>query len=326
MPQREAATKGAPGAERAREAAQDARAASSGLDSPSTPGREGDRPRSPWLDGALLAAVLVVFSPALVAMSAVWAAVDYQAHGYLVGPVAAAMAWSRRERFAAASRRAEPLGLALLALSLLMYVAGLLADLLSLQGVALPAALAGLAGWRRGRSAARVLAFPIGYLIFLVPVPPQWLAPLVTALQVFVTRLAMVLLHAFEVPALREGNVIVLPEGSLFVAEACSGITSIVTLLPVAALLVFLTPGPRRNALILLTAVVPVAMLWNLVRVVATVAATRSFGVVRVTTGSLHETAGMLTFVMGCLSLLVLSAWLGKQRRNPRGAGLRGDV
>jgi exosortase len=112
------------------------------------------------------------------------------------------------------------------------------------------------------------------------------------------------------VPALREGNVIVVPEGSLFVAEACSGITSIVTLLPVAALLVFLTPGRRRHALVLLAAVVPVAMFWNLARVVATVVATRSFGVVRATTGSLHEAAGMLTFVLGCLTLLVVSAWL----------------
>jgi exosortase len=259
----------------------------------------------------------VAFSPALVAMSAVWAAVDYQAHGFLVGPVAAAMAWSRRRRLRSVGSRPDGAGLALLTLALAAYAAGLLADLLSLQGVALPLALAGLAWWRRGRQAARALAFPIAYLLFLVPVPPQWLAPVVTGLQRFVTGTAMALLRVAQVPALREGNVIVVPEGSLFVAEACSGITSIVALLPVAALLVFLAPGRRRQALALLAAVVPVAMFWNLVRVLATVAATRSVGAVRATTGSLHETAGMLTFVMGCLTLLALSAWLGNRRRTP---------
>lgn len=314
MQQREAATRSAPEAGQAREEARDAGAASSGLDSPSASEREG--PGASWFDGVLLVAVLVAFSPALVAMSAVWAAVDYQAHGFLVGPVAAAMAWSRRRRFAGtAVARPERAGLLLLTLALAAYAAGLLADLLTLQAVALPAALAGLAWWRRGRRAARTLAFPIAYLLFLAPVPPGWLAPLVTALQGFVTRVAMALLHVADVPALREGNVIVLPEGSLFVAEACSGITSIVTLLPVAALLVFLTPGRRRHGLLLVASVVPVAMLWNLVRVLATVAATRSLGVVRATTGSLHETAGLLTFVMGCLTLLALSAWLGRHDR-----------
>jgi exosortase len=259
----------------------------------------------------LLAAVALVFSPAVLAMSEVWAVVDYQAHGYLVAPVAAAMAWARRPALARAGRRPAASGLLVLGVALAAYVVGVLADLISLQGVALPAALAGLAAWRRGWAAAGVLAFPIAYLVFMVPVPPQWLAPLVTALQGFVTGVAIALLHAFEVPALREGNVLIVPEGSLFVAEACSGITSIVTLLPVAALLVFLVHASRRAALGLMLAVIPVAMFWNLVRVLATVAATRSVGVVKATTGSLHDTAGMLTFVMGCLTLLALSALVG---------------
>jgi len=107
------------------------------------------------------------------------------------------------------------------------------------------------------------------------------------------------------------------PEGSLFVAEACSGITSVVTLLPVAALLAFLVNASRGQTVALLLAVVPVAMTWNLARVLATVAATRSVGVVKATTGSLHETAGLLTFALGCLTLLALSAFVGP-RPGPR--------
>jgi exosortase len=258
------------------------------------------------LDAVLLLAVLAVFAPALVSFSAVWDAVDYQAHGYLVGPVAAAMAWSRRS--ALGERRPEPWGLALLILALAAYGAGLLAGLLALQGIALPLALAGLVLYRRGARALGSLASPIAYLVFLVPVPPQLLSPIVTQLQSFVTAAAITVLHVAGVPVLREGNVIVVPEGSLFVAEACSGITSIVTLLPVAALLAFLTPGPLRRAVALLLAVIPVAMFWNLVRVLLTVGATRWVGAERATTGWLHDSAGMLTFVMGCLTLLALSA------------------
>jgi len=271
------------------------------------------------LDALLLAAIAVVFSPAVFAMSEIWAVVDYQAHGYLVAPVALAMAFSRRRALREAAGSPALAGLALLVVGLLAYAVGVLAGLLSLQGIALPVALAGALAWRLGFGALRVLAFPIGYLVFMVPVPPQWLGPVVTGLQGVVTRVATALLDAFAVPALREGNVIVLPEGSLFVAEACSGITSIVTLLPVAALLVFLLRSPARAACALLLAVVPVAMFWNLVRVLATVGATRSVGVLRATTGSLHETAGMLTFVMGCLTLLALAAWLARSGRTPVG-------
>ena len=265
----------------------------------------------------MLAALVLAFAPSVLAMSEVWAVVDYQAHGYLVPPVALAMAWSRREALARAGRRPMRSGPLWVSAAALAYAVGLLADLISLQGLAFPAALAAGVAWRRGRAALGVLAFPIAYLFFMIPVPPQWLAPLVTGLQSFVTTVAITLLHGLAVPALREGNVLVLPEGSLFVAEACSGITSIVTLLPVAALLVFLAGNSLRQGAWLMLAVFPVAMFWNLVRVLTTVMATRSLGVVKATTGSLHDTAGMLTFVMGCLTLLALSSRTGHSRQVP---------
>jgi len=264
------------------------------------------------IDAFLLLAVLVAFWPALVSFSGVWDTVDYQAHGYLVGPVAAAMAWSRRS--ALAERRPEPRGLALLILALAAYGAGLLAGLLALQGIALLLALAGLVLYRQGPRVLRSFAFPIAYLVFLVPVPPQFLSPIVTRLQGFVTAAALAVLRPAGVPVLREGNVIVVPEGSLFVAEACSGITSIVTLLPVAALLAFLTLGSWRRVVGLLLTVIPVAMFWNLVRVLLTVAATRSVGVERATRGWLHDSAGMLTFLLGCLTLLALSHAFSQSR------------
>jgi len=257
----------------------------------------------------LLALLFAAFSPALLALSEVWDTVDYYAHGYLVIPVAAAMAWSRRG-LVGPLRERDGRGLGLLILALLGFAVGLLAGLLLLQGLMLPLALAGLAWWRLGAAGLRRLAFPIAYLVFMVPLPAQWLTPLVTRLQMLVTQGGIAVLHALGVPALREGNVIVVPEGSLFVAEACSGITSIVTLLPVAALLVFLVPLRSYAAVALMLAVVPVAMFWNLARVLLTVAAVREIGVDRATTGWLHDSAGMLTFTLGCLSLLLLSSRL----------------
>jgi len=273
--------------------------------------------RSPQglVDGILLGLVLAAFWPAALSLAEVWSTVDYYAHGYLVAPVAAAMAWSRRGGPAGGQ---DWRGLAILLVSLLGYAVGLLGDLLSLQGLALPVSLAGLALWRRGAPGLRRYSLPAAYLVFMVPVPPQWLAPVVTGLQSFVSESAVRFLQALAVPVLREGNVIVLPHGSLFVAEACSGITSIVTLLPVAALLAFLAPmGPVRSVA-LLASVVPVAMLWNLVRVLVTVVAVEAVGVERATGGALHESAGLITFGLGCVTLLALQLLVS--RGPPAGA------
>lgn len=262
------------------------------------------------LEITLLVLLLGAFSPAALGMAEVWSAVDYYAHGFLVAPVAMMMAWPRLDVLRGPRQPRSALGLLVLLVALAGYGTGLAAGILSLQGLSLVVALEGFVLWLWGAAALRRLGAPIAYLVFMVPLPPQWITPVVAGLQGFVSQTAIVILHAMAVPVLREGNVIVLPEGALFVAEACSGITSIVTLLPVAALLAFYTQSSARQTAVLLAAVVPVAMLWNLVRVLLTVQMALALGVARATTGWLHESAGLLTYVLGCLALLLLAALL----------------
>jgi exosortase len=118
----------------------------------------------------------------------------------------------------------------------------------------------------------------------------------------------------------REGNVIALPgDEFLFVAEACSGITSIVTLLPIALLLAHLVLRSLARQALLVAAVVPVAMLLNLVRVVATTLAARAWGAQAVTEGAVHDAAGLLTVVGSCLLLVAAGLALrGREGEAPR--------
>jgi exosortase len=95
---------------------------------------------------------------------------------------------------------------------------------------------------------------------------------------------------------------------SLFVAEACSGITSIVTLLPLAVFLAYFTERSLGRRLVLVAAVFPLAMFGNLLRVIGTVIASGYVGVERATGGLVHDSAGLLTYVIGCLALLGVGA------------------
>jgi exosortase len=124
---------------------------------------------------------------------------------------------------------------------------------------------------------------------------------------------AVALLHGSGVMVLRDGNVMHLPSGdALFVAEACSGITSLLSLIPIGVLLArFTQVGWWRRAL-LVAAVVPAALLGNMIRVVATVHAAETYGAERATSGPLHESAGLLTSAFAVLLVVAFGALLAR--------------
>ena len=93
---------------------------------------------------------------------------------------------------------------------------------------------------------------------------------------------------------------------SLFVAEACSGITSLITLLPIGVFVAYFTESELRRRVLLVLAVLPIALAGNLLRVVLTVWLAMHYDVEFATHGPLHEWAGVATYVIGCLCLLAL--------------------
>jgi len=269
---------------------------------------------SEWI---LVAAVALTFVPALLALETIWSERFYYSHGYLVPLVAGAIAWSERDALRGHAARRDPRALAVLVPCLAGYGLGLGMGSVSLQGLGLVGAAATTVWFLRGPAWLRHLAFPLAFLVFMVPVPDAWLTPAILKLQLWVSSGAVALLQGAGVAVLRVGNVIELPGGdSLFVAEACSGITSVVTLAPLAVLLARYvdTSWPRRALLV--AAVVPVAMVGNLGRVVGTVAAARRAGAEAVTSGFFHEAAGLGVYAVACFGLVGLGMLL---RRSPAG-------
>ena len=257
----------------------------------------------------LWAAVALAFAPAVLALASIWSSVDYYQHGFLVPVVSLATAWGRIPGLGPSQRRSGFLvGLAVV---MPVYGLALVLDSPTLLGLCLVAALACLAGFRWGGSGLRRLAFPLAFLLFMVPLPPTWVTPLVVELQLLASRGAESVLHAIGIDVFREGNVIMLPGGqSLFVDEACSGITSLLSLIPIGVLLARFTqpPGWRRFALV--AAVIPAALLCNALRVIATVAAADAWGVERATSGSLHDLAGLITSAGAVVLVVALGALL----------------
>lgn len=258
-----------------------------------------------------LAVLALILLPGLREMAAVWSRLDYYSHGYMIPFVALWAASAQRHVLPRLPRSHDARGAALIAASLVAYLLGLAAGLVWLAGVATVAVLAGAVLYARGPAWLRALAFPIGYLLFMVPVPDAWLAPLIVRLQLLVSSAGTALLHVLGQPVLRVGNVLQLPSGEeLFVAEACSGITSLITLVPLGVFLAyFVERGFWRRSLLVLT-VVPVALAGNLVRVLLTVAVAGELGAEAATESSLHVWVGLSTYVLACLVLLGVGGWM----------------
>jgi exosortase len=270
----------------------------------------------------LLALLGAAFAPALISLAGVWSSVDYQSHGFLVPVVSLWVALRERYAWRRLAIRPDGRGLALLAAAVFVYLAGIAIGSVSLQGVAFVAALAGAVLYTRGPAWLRQLGFPIAFLLFMVPVPSTWIAPFIVRLQFFVSDASVRILHALGVAITREGNVLVLPDGaSLFVAEACSGVTSVITLAPLAVLLAYLTLRRPAARIALVFAVVPLAMAGNLARVLATVGAAQRFGSEVATQGPPHELLGLLTYAVAVGLLLALGAVLRSSDAPERPAG-----
>jgi exosortase len=259
---------------------------------------------SDWL---FIGVIALVFTPAVLAMAEVWGRLDYYSHGYFIPLVALWAATSKRFVLAKLPAERDRRGLGVLAFALALNLAGMAASALWLEGLSVVLAVAGALLFTRGAAWLRTLTFPVGFLVFMIPLPYALVTPIITKLQLFVSTAAVSLLHEMGVSILREGNVLELPGGeSLFVAEACSGITSIITFLPLAVFLAYFTERTLARRAVLVALVVPVAMLGNLLRVVTIVLVARDYGVTAATEGPVHEAAGFLVYVLGCLLLIAV--------------------
>jgi exosortase len=261
----------------------------------------------------LVAALILVWIPGIRVMAEVWSHVEYASHGFLVPFVSLWAATAHRERLA----RLEPLpirwGGFWIGVTLLAYLLALsLRDPTLIGLVAVLTAVVVVLAFR-GVAWVRTLVFPLTYLCFMIPLPARWVTPLIVELQLLVSGVAVWILRAAGVAIFRDGNILVLPgDQSLFIAEACSGITSLITLIPIGVLIAYFTQARTLPRLLLVASVVPIALTGNLLRVLLTVELAIWGDLQLATEGPLHEWAGVGSYVIGCLCLLGIGAILNR--------------
>lgn len=258
----------------------------------------------------LLASLAAVWLFAGVATGLVsdWAHDDNYSHGFLIVPMAAYFAWERRHRLAGTTRPSW-LGLGAVVCSLAMLVAGILGAELFLTRLAMVGVLAGsvlfLWGWRH----LRVLAFPLTFLLLMIPIPAIIFNQLAFPLQLFASQFGTAVMEAFSVPVLREGNVIVLANTKLEVAEACSGIRSLISLLTLGIVYGYFADSRGWVRVAIATSSIPIAIVANGLRVAGTGLLAHYYGP-EVADGFFHTFSGWLVFGVAFVMLLAVTRTL----------------
>lgn len=254
---------------------------------------------------AVGAAALIVYGPVLTSLVRQWASDENYSHGFIVIPFAGYFAWRDRRRLRALPVRPSAVGLLVAFGSLLLFVAGQLGAELFLTRVSLIGVAAGAVLFLYGRAHLRTLAFPLGLLFFMVPLPAIVFNQIAFPLQLLASRVGETVLSTAGIPVLREGNVLVLPTTTLEVAQACSGIRSLVSLVTLAMLLGKFNEPRRWVRVVLAALAVPIAIAANAARVAGTGLAADWIGP-GAAEGFFHEFSGWVMFVVA-FSLLVLA-------------------
>jgi len=291
------------------------------MNTATTPMDRGESASPAWVGVGCFAVVAVAaYGPILLEMGRDWARDDNYSHGFLVPFVAAFFLWQRRERLAGLAPRPAWSGLLLLLIGLAGLVVGEIGAEQFTKRLSLLVVLGGgvafLAGWRW----LRAVAFPYAYLLFMVPLPYIVYDAVAFPLKLFAARFATTVVANLGIPIYAEGNVIYLESTTLQVADACSGIRSLMSLLALAAAFAYLTqrPGWRRWCLFL--AAIPIAIATNMARIIGTAVLANHYGA-KVAMGFFHEFAGLVVFGVALVLLFVAGALLARVgRRGAEGA------
>jgi exosortase len=247
---------------------------------------------------AILAAI-ALYAPIVAGIARQWYEDSTSSHGVLLAAAAAIVlrrTWPRVTSLTPAPRDA---GFAILALALVGYVLGSLGGDLFILRATLPIATLGviLALWGVGH--VRALLAPLALAALAIPLPAVLVTHLTLPLQLVASHVAASALTAAHIQVVRDGNLLALPNITLEVAEACSGLRSVVSLLSVAAVCAAVIPLRPRRAALLIAAAIPIAVFGNGLRVAATGVMAVWFGE-GAARGFVHELTGFVAFLAMC--------------------------
>jgi EpsI family protein len=246
-----------------------------------------------------IGAWLFCYATVFAALAGQWWSNDMYSYGFLIPVISLYLLWDRRGRL----RQLPPAtnyrwGGAVLVTGLLMYAVGAAGGVLLAQEISLIVTIAGGTLMLLGTRVFREVAFPIVYLLFMIPLWDVGIERLHFPFQVFSATLGVALLQSVGVPVHQDGVYIWLPNITLEVAKACSGVNYLIAVLAIGIPLAAIVLRGWKRRVLLVVFSLTVAALSNSLRValIGVLAYNEISGVLH---GPFHVLQGLFVSVVG---------------------------
>jgi exosortase len=272
-----------------------------------------------WLiwPSVFVALTCILYAPILKQLVMQWWSDPDYGHGFLVPLISGYVLWHQRARWLNSEFKPSNFGFLVMLGGVVLLLGGSLGAELFTSRFSLLVLLAGmvlyLAGWKR----LRTVSFPLGFLILMIPIPVIIYNQITFPLQLLASRVATSWLELMQVPVLRDGNVLILPNYSLEVVEACSGVRSLMTLITLAIAYGYLIEKRCWVRYALAFLMVPIAIVSNAFRITGTGVLTYHFGPVAAE-GFFHEFSGWIIFLVALVLMFICHLILRRIGNDPR--------
>lgn len=263
----------------------------------------------------LLALWLVAFYPVYPEMVSTWLNHSDNSHGILVPFITLYFIWNHREAIIDLPKRTSNWGFFLLIISLVFYLISYAGGVAVTARAMIVFSLIGLVLYNWGGDVTRKLLFPLLFLLFMVPIPVSFIGLISLPLQHLATDIAAFVIRLTSIPVYQEGNMLYFVQTQLEVAEACSGLRSMVSLLMLGSIFVYLSDFNPVARIMFLLSTIPLAMFANIVRVTGTGILAHFYGSM-VARGFLHDFSGMVVFVFGLALLYAEYKLINRWQKN----------
>lgn len=270
-----------------------------------------------WLYfGVALVFAVVTFREGLAYMENAWSLRDEYSHGYMIPMISLFLVWQKSDRLARMEFTGSWAGVGILVLGLLFFVLGEMSTLYTIIQYAFLVVVVGMTLACTGWNAFKVVAVPVLFLVFMIPLPDFFYNNLSLKLQLISSSLGVDIIRACNISVFLEGNVIDLGTYKLQVVEACNGLRYLFPFMSLSFLCAYLYQGAMWKRVIIVLSSLPVSVLMNSFRIGMIGVLVEYFGQ-GAAEGFIHDFEGWAVFMI-CMLLLVLEMHVLARIGNPR--------
>lgn len=236
-------------------------------------------------------------------------------HGFLIPLVSFYFVYERRNQLSALSPSGKLAGLGVLIFGILLLFLGNLATEYFTMRFSFLVVIGGIILFLLGKEFYKTLLFPLIFLIFMIPIPSIFMDRITFPMQLFASKVATNSLYLIGIPVLREGNIIQLSHSSLEVAEACSGIRSLISLLALSVVFAYFSQKETWKRIVLILSTFPIAIIANAARVTGTGILAYHYGD-NAAQGFFHGFSSWILFVVAFVCLFGVGTLLSRIRKS----------